>query len=649
MVRATLQPAWQHFRRPWCQALLAGLAGLLLTLTTFGYTSNENAQHFQFRPWLEAKLDPSLYPRDVYVPTVDHIPSYFWSGSAWILSATGWDPDVYFFALYLLSLTGLYTMLFLLARETTRSFRAGWLTIGLALLCVHLHSNSLLAHDNLFRNLADQTLWTWPILLGVLTLWIRGRKSVAFALAGVGFNFNPFFSASTVFCVLVAESLGRHGPGRSHWLRSLRLFGIFLAVASPTWIAILRMPPPSISSADWAELLRLWFPFHYFPTAWPPAQWLYILGHGGTLALLYYLGLSRLSRRPELLRFGIGLLVLWTGYVFFSEVVPFRPLILFQALRMDVLATVLALIGAGAVLDRLLALGPAGWAWFGLLWVALGNPHRTFLPTPLFLPVLAWWAVVPAAFGQVSGWVAPYLAAMGVLSLLRLMKGFSLSVFYPMESAVLVVLFSVLLLWRWPRRWHAVAAGLAVVVSFGELATARNLHRKSVEKKFDLQEKRRLMAWLQEHTPKEALVLSLPYFHDLRLGSRRSFVAQFIDGAAMHWEPDFGPLWKERMEDLGYLFERTKNWPQLVALERFPLLRRAEARAPVVMAWNRERLARMLTRYRPDYVVAPLNLNVPWVRREVNTGRFVIYRVIRRPASDQIPGLQTDDGRGLFE
>jgi len=611
--------------RRWAHPVLAGLVGLGLSLTLFGYTSRENAQHRQFRPGMEVYFDPGLYANDDFVRTLEKIPTYFWKVSAWTLGATGADPEAFFFALYLISVAGLYGIIFLLARELGGSVRAGWIAVALSLVSTHLHFYSLFAHDTLLRDRADQTLLVWPFLLGSLWLWVRGRKGWAYLLTGAAFNLNPMFSGSTAFCFLAADALG--GRGKKQWKDWARCLAVYLAASAPTWIVYLWAPATSIGSREWADLLRLWYPFHYFPSSWSGAQWLYIVGHGGALAALYFVGFRGVRRRPEMMRFGAGLLILWTVYVFFSEVVPFRPFILFQSLRMDVVACLLALIAAACVFDRLLGQGPAGWAWAGLLWVVLGNPHRTFLPLPLLLPILVQWARKPNSIGRFSGWTRIYVGGVGLISLLRCGAGFQLSVLYPLESAVFMVVFAALL-WKPTRgRWRLGVLGCAVLLSFLELGNSRRAERRAWAQEPMRLERLRIESWLRTNTPKEALVLAVPFYYDLRLGSRRSMVGQLIDGAALHWDPDFGPLWKVRMEDLGYLFERSERANQLIYRQRFPLLVRGNARFPLVRVWDRDRQVALLDKYRPDYVVSPFKMGGGGLNLEVVTGRFAIYSV----------------------
>lgn len=171
----------RFLRAPLAQAALAGLLGTAAYVGTYGYSGAENPQHHQFRPLLEQRLDPELYPRDLYVPTLERIPSCFWTGSAAVLRATGWSPDAWFWAVFLAGTFAVFAGVWLLAFEAAGSVRAAWIACALTLLSHHLNFRSLLAHDSLLRDRADQTLATWPFLLAGLILWLRGRLGASAA------------------------------------------------------------------------------------------------------------------------------------------------------------------------------------------------------------------------------------------------------------------------------------------------------------------------------------------------------------------------------------------------------------------------------------------------------------------------------------
>jgi hypothetical protein len=613
--------------RPAVQAALAGLAAAALSLAFYGYAAIENPQDVQFRPTLETRLDPGLYPRDAYVSTLDRIPSFFWTGVAAASKASGAEPDGLLFFLYVASTAALYGLVFALANESAGP-AAGWGAVALTLVSTHLRGFSLMAHDGMLRSHVDQTTIAWPFLLGALLLRLRGRKAAAFACTGLAFNLNPFFAADVAACMLLCELIESRGR---RILEAARLGGVFLLFGAPVAWKIARLPPPGISSADWAALLRLWYPFHYFPSSWPVPQWIYIFAHGGALACLFVAAFRRTAPNRDWTIFGASLLLMWLGYSFFSEVVPYRPFILTQALRTDTLATLLSLVAASVIGARLLRAGPEGVAWVGLLWTGLANPHRSFFPMALLLPPAFQWAAGDEPVEKSLQSMRGFAGAAALFSASRLALGTGVSVLYPIESAVLFSVFG-LLAWARPTRERGRAAGallaVAVAVMLAECGVSQARARRLDEAGIQRKELREIGGWLRSHTPKDALVLAAPYFSDLRLVSQRSQVAQYVDDAALHWDPDFGPECKRRLEELGYRFDLEREHFKEVYLGRFPLLERRVPRFRLIDPWDADRQRMLLEKYRPDYVVMP-DPPVDGLVPMLKSGSFTVYRVER--------------------
>jgi len=61
-----------------------------------------------------------------------------------------------------------------------------------------------------------------------------------------------------------------------------------------------------------------------------------------------------------------------------------------------------------------------------------------------------------------------------------------------------------------------------------------------------------VQAWVHEHTPREALILTPPYREGFRVFSERAIVGEWKDGTQQFFaRPEFVFAWQERMRDLG--------------------------------------------------------------------------------------------------
>jgi hypothetical protein len=300
-------------------------------------------------------------------------------------------------------------------------------------------------------------------------------------------------------------------------------------------------------------------------------------------------------------------------------------------LRTDTLATLLSLVAASVIGTRLLRAGPEGVAWAGLLWTGLANPHRSFFPMALLLPPAFQWAVGDEPVERSLRSMRGFAGAAALFSFSRLALGTSVSVLYPIESAVLFAVFGALA-WARPTRGRGWAAGvllaLSVAVMLAECGVSQARARQVDEAGIQRVERKAIGGWLRAHSSKEALVLAPPYFFDLRLPSQRSLVGQYIDSAAMHWDPDAGPDIKRRLEELGYRFDLEREHFKEIYLDRFPLLERRVPRYRLIDSWDAARQKMLLDEYRPDYVVMP-DPPIEGLSPMFRSGSFTVYRVER--------------------
>jgi hypothetical protein len=550
--------------------------------------------------------------------------SWFWIGIGEVSKRTGLDVEALLFASYLLSTFGIYAMIFGLGREACGSERAGWLAVSLALLSSDFHVASLLAYDIIPRDHADQTMLAWPLLLGSLLVRLRERRGWSYLLSGLAFNFNPFFAADIAGCFFVMDALEESGARRV--IAPAGGAAVFAAAALPGLAMISRLPRASLWDRGWAAVLRSWYPYHWFPSSWPAQQWLYIALHGGALAALFAAAFRR--RRPELFRLGAVLASAWIVYGAFSELAPFRGIVLTQFLRLDTLATLLGLLGAAAVIDRFLSSGLEGAAWAGLTWVCVANPHRTLLPLGLLLPAALAWSVqdLKRIRLSASSWAAALAAAVGVA---RLAFGFRLSVLFPVESAALAALFALLALKpALPRRGINAALGAAAILLFAECGYSQALARKARAADRHQLERDAIGDWLRCRTPTDSLVLMPPIFMDLRLASKRAQVAEILDGAATAWAPDFGLEWKRRMDAIGYPVDEGPEGGQGEPSRFFPLLRQNGGGRPRFRPWDEARQRRLISEFKPDYVVMPFK-PIEGLRPVFAAGSITVYKVVR--------------------
>ncbi len=117
----------------------------------------------------------------------------------------------------------------------------------------------------------DHALLAQVLVLGSLTLCAQGRIIPGVAVIGLTFNIHALHAIHALGIVSGAIVLGR---GRKDW-RGLAL-GIAAALVcmSPTVVWMLHANHPlGEAPADYVELIRSWFPLHFWPSSWGAADW----------------------------------------------------------------------------------------------------------------------------------------------------------------------------------------------------------------------------------------------------------------------------------------------------------------------------------------------------------------------------------------
>lgn len=229
----------------------------------FNYGANNNAIQV---PILQHAANPTLYPNDPFIATLDHYFSVFW----WLLSKLTWLDNwpTLFLWLHILTrmatLGVIYSMLRLWVRHEQTAIIAVWV---LALSTV-LQGPSPVGLSDLFVNYFNHSPIAFALILAAYTAGMRGGFYWALGVAGLAFNINAFMGAWAVFSLLVLRLFADNGLG--FWRNALGFMGpalLFLLIASPalTWIALTALhPDTSLSAAEYRNFLHKNIPFHYF-------------------------------------------------------------------------------------------------------------------------------------------------------------------------------------------------------------------------------------------------------------------------------------------------------------------------------------------------------------------------------------------------
>ena len=274
-------------------------AWVLLSVVCNGlqYGTADHGIHFVF---IDRTIAPATFAwaGDLLDVAAARHPSVLWEGVGWLVGPLGWRGAVV--GLHLLGLAATGWLLHALIEETWEGPAAP--AIGLLLAApahVALGGPATLEPQLLPRGLA------MPLELGALLLLIRGRRRLAFGLAGVAVLLHAP-SAMAALAGLAGADLLLRGDLR----RTLGGVGWAAAGASPlvwSWVAA-GGAGSSLTRVDdaWWQLLAVRLPHHLLPATWPLSAWLgvaawLVLGAAATRV-------ARATPRAVLIGFGAGVL-----------------------------------------------------------------------------------------------------------------------------------------------------------------------------------------------------------------------------------------------------------------------------------------------------------------------------------------------------
>jgi hypothetical protein len=605
-------------------AILAVLSYLL-----HGYSYGINAHHAQFLPYFFQLLDPSLYPDDAYIATIGHLPTFFWKGLALTCNKSGVAPETVFAVVFAAASWATWAVVFLLSREFSASRRGAVAGCALVLCNAYLYRHSPLSQDDFFRNHLDATSFGLPLALLSLWAFLSGRTALAGGALGLVLWIQPLQSVDFALAIGAAELAGYRQS--KPWNGLLLFAGAWTLCACPAFLMGLRPPSAAMASTAWAQLLRLWYPGHYFlPRS--GNQWAHILCQGSLLAGLGLL-LSRRGKGGKALRFVAASLLLALTCATLSSFWPWRPLVSLQMLRLDEPVLLMMILSAGALLDQVPARTDIQ-ACLAVVGAALGYPLPYFFPQ-------ACAAVHVGALCVGPDWI-PWAATATLAACVAVLCGL-VPLAQQGASTWVIAILSALALWN--RREDGgtkMTALLALVVAAGLVFCARDLRNDDRARlaaqlgsqPLQLQE---TALWVRRNTAKEARILCFPGPALVRLVMRRSLFGEWLDGSALNWDPDYGPVWISRMAEMGYRLEEIPQALDKETAENFPVGIRQPSAVPVLVPWDGERVRRLIRIYQPAKIVTPYALALPELRQEFQSGRYIVYGKAMPEALGQRP------------
>ena len=601
------------------EIILAGVFLSLSCLALHGYSFATNGYHGQFLPHLFKLLRPELYPGDAFVATLDLVPTLFWKMTAGLCKVTKLSPQTTNAVMFSLVSTATWSAIYQLGRTISSTRRGAIAGCAFAVFCPYLFQASLFSTDMFLRTTLDATSFSLPFALFGLCAALAEHPAAAGGLLGFIVWFQPLHSLS--YGLIAALALAP----RKHQLRRFAL--AYLLFVLPAFPVFFMRPPTAIASHDWADLMRLWYPWHYFPQ-WPWQQMAHIAAQGLLLGTIV-LAVPRTPETKRALSLAKTALCVVIVAALLVKTWPWRPLASLQLMRLDGLIQLILLLIAGTLFDREIA-DSHDLLYCAIAVSALCEPFRLVFPAACAGLLFASRRAGEKWKRPAAGFVL--LASLGVLTGL-------IPLAYHLNSTIPIAVFSLILIFpaKAPisqiipeKRLLSCALAVALLLSLRDLSRVNEIRKKGWLGPYP-DNFHAAQAWVKEHSPINALVLCFPTSPGMRVGFERSMVGEWLDGSALNWAPDFGPGWKQRMDDIGFRLSQIPDNQLTEQLNLYPVLNRSYPNLPILTPWDAPRLKNLLDRYHPDIVVTPFAVSLPDIQAVYQSGPFLVYQVKKRP------------------
>lgn len=422
---------------------------------------------------------------------------------------------------------------------------------------------------------------TLAIVPAVFALYCasRGWRWQATALAGVATYFHVLIGLE-VMLLLGAYMAWRDGlRDRSAWIAWATYAVVAAPMLAPLALRQLHsMGSTTVFGTEYVDIIGgLRAPWHYLPSSWPPSVYVTFLVYllaGGICAYFARSAYSQAFQRQAIFFVALILALCLVGTVF-VEWIPSSLILKLQFFRLTVFIKIFVSLFIACYLTLVLQRRDPLQTGLALLaLVNVNNPYLFAVFMTLTLACEVWQRrtrpteqQTTLKRGLLGSVVAlPAMATLGVLALLLWLPKVSELrahlVFSPWP--VLAVAAATVALWQLLVRTRAMRGGSAVLivailmsvvllkgrfltgpVTWSRIQVAalgRIQPTLTVRTDWDS-----LCAWIQQHTPRDAIFITPPYLEGFRLRAERAIVVDFKSTAYL--EADVRE-WRDRLLDL---------------------------------------------------------------------------------------------------
>jgi len=539
--------------------------------------------------FIKKNMDNSLYPNDPMVGTKDRfVTFYMWIPAA--LTMIAGNMEIVFFSLQMLAFFLVAVMVYHTCLQLFKD-RASAI-MGLVLI---FPQKFTLGGSAIHINSFVPSFSILPVALLAIYLFLEGRYIPAYVIIGLSFNYHALVSLHVLAMFVLYSAVHVKQIGIKRFGKSM---GLCILCASPVIIWMLAVSSPM--TQEWIELMKIRSSHHSFPFSWPTPLYIdYLLFIA--LASLSLLTPPEKKYHTKILFFSAAIALMCGVGVVFAEIVPIKFVIKAQLFRSTHFLTLFMLFYLAnyfrkswhiSSIHRLAIV-------IGILALFLKSNYFNYIPLVLVLFLIA---ELNARRQKAVSW-KPITIVVFITSVLLLRafvphsvfpKSFSLD---PITSFIrglmenqwivtaicaAILLYVVGYLIK-PDRRRTSEIGVATITAFIFLVMLPGVFRHFHPEGRNETSWREAQLWARNNTQKTDTFITPPYLTGFRIFSERPIVGEWKDGTQQYFDSEYGPVWWERMNDLG----KDKEFDKIELEELRLLVDKYKAKYVVVLA-NRE-------------------------------------------------------------
>ncbi|MFC1713592.1 DUF6798 domain-containing protein [Candidatus Poribacteria bacterium] len=580
--------------------LLFAIAQVLFMGYQFGV--NDHSVEISF---IRKNMDSSLYPNDPMVDTKDEFVTFY----TWIptvLTMITRNMEIVFFSLQMLAFFLVAVMVYHLGLRLFGDRVSA--IIGLILI---FPRKLVLGGSAIHINSFVPSFSILPVVLLAIYLFLENRYVLAYVIIGLSFNYHALvslhvFAMFVLYSAVHVKQIGLKRLGKS--------IGLCLLCASPVIIWMLAVSSPM--TEKWIELMRVRSSHHSFPLSWPASLYMdYLLLIA--LASLSLLAPPEKKYNTKILFFSAAIALMCGMGLVFAEIIPIKFVIKAQLFRSTNFLTLFMLLYLANYFRR-------SWSTSsihkfavvaGVLVLFLRSSYFNYIPLvlviflmaelnarrqaamswkPIAITVFITFVLVLRAFAPHNG----FPKSLSLDPIVSFVMGLMESQWIVIAICTAILLYvAVYVIRPGLRRTRGIGIALITVSIF--LVTLPGVFRHFHPKDRNESSWREAQLWARNNTQKSDTFITPPYTTGFRIFSERPIVGEWKDGTQQYFDSEYGPVWWERMNDLG----RDKNFDKL----------------------DLEKLTLIAGKYKAKYVVVPASKELAIQMVHKNSG-YRIYQ-----------------------